>query len=87
MSDNAHTSEMSQEDLIDTNESLYQNIIKDLRHEGIDVEEAEEEDILKIERPPYYSYNFSMTPRVVTNRGTIRIKNMNINFIQLIQRN
>jgi hypothetical protein len=87
ISDNAHTSEMSQEDLIDTNESLYQNIIKDLRHEGIDVEEAEEEDILKIERPPYYSYNFSMTPRVVTNRGTIRIKNMNINFIQLIQRN
>jgi hypothetical protein len=87
ISDNAHTSEMSQEDLIDTNESLYQNIIKDLRHEGIDVEEAEEEHILKIERPPYYSYNFSMTPRVVTNRGTIRIKNMNINFIQLIQRN
>jgi hypothetical protein len=80
---------MSQEDLIDTNESLYKVIIRDLRHEGIDVEEAEEEDedILKIERSPYYSYNFSMTPRAVTNRGAIRIKNMNIDFIQLLQRN
>lgn len=86
-SKNAHISDISQEDLIDTNESLYQNIIRGLKHEGIDVEEAGEEDILKIERPPYYSYNFSMTPRVVTNRGAIRIKNKNINFIQLIQRN
>ena len=89
ISDKAHTSEMSQEDLIDTNESLYKNIIRDLRREGIDVEEAgkEDEDILKIERSPYYSYNFSMTPRVVTNRGAVRIKNMNIDFIQLLQRN
>lgn len=34
----------------------------------------------------YYGRNFSQTPRMVTNRGCIELKNSNIDVIQIIQK-
>lgn len=34
----------------------------------------------------YYGRNFSQTPRMVTNRGCIKIENSNIDIIQIIQK-
>jgi hypothetical protein len=48
-------------------------------------------DPLEIEMRPYYSYLFAMSPRIVTNRGYIRLfegyGKRNIDFIQVIQKN
>ena len=46
---------------------------------------------LEIEKKPYYSYLFAMSPRIITNRGCIRFEGngtrRNIDFIQIIQKN
>ena len=40
-----------------------------------------------IERKQYYSQSFSMSPKFVTNKGLVKIKGKNINFVHLLQRN
>lgn len=39
-----------------------------------------------VENDDYYSRYFSQTPRMVTNKGSIEIKNSNIDIIQIIQK-
>jgi hypothetical protein len=34
----------------------------------------------------YYGRNFAQTPRMVTNRGCVELKNSNIDVIQIIQK-
>ena len=40
----------------------------------------------EIERGDYYSRCFSQTPRMVTNKGCLEVKNSNIDVIQIIQK-
>jgi hypothetical protein len=40
-----------------------------------------------LERKQYYSQTFSMSPKFATNKGLVKIKGKNIDFIQLLQRN
>jgi hypothetical protein len=35
----------------------------------------------------YYSHNFALSSRLVTNKGMIRISGKNIDFVQVLQRN
>ncbi len=79
------TSDIILEKRIDLNEKLAEEIKKS----GVDCKALEENDIgsLQIEKGPYYSYNFPMSPRIITNRGCIRLKDKNISMIQIIQRN
>ncbi len=39
-----------------------------------------------VEKGDYYSRYFAQTPRMVTNRGTLIVKNSNIDVIQIIQK-
>jgi len=39
-----------------------------------------------VEKDEYYGRYFSQTPRMVTNRGCIDVKNSNIDVIQIIQK-
>ena len=39
-----------------------------------------------VENDDYYSRYFSQTPRMVTNKGCIDIKNSNIDVVQIIQK-
>jgi hypothetical protein len=41
---------------------------------------------LPIEKKPYYSHFFTMTPVMVTNRGCIKVSGKNFDYIQIIQR-
>lgn len=40
-----------------------------------------------LEHKQYYSQTFSMSPKFVTNKGLVKIKGKNIDFVQLLQRN
>jgi len=40
----------------------------------------------EIENGDYYSRCFSQTPRMVTNKGCLEVKNTNIDVIQIIQK-
>ncbi len=39
-----------------------------------------------VEKDDYYSRYFTQTPRMITNRGCLDIKNSNIDVIQIIQK-
>jgi hypothetical protein len=67
---------------VNLNESLAQSI----ERIGIDCE-AIEFNSLAIENRPYYSYKLPMTPKIVTNRGCIKVNGKSFGLIQIIQRN
>ena len=74
------------EETISLNERLAQEIIQS----GIECNAIIDIGSHIIEKQPYYSYLFAMSPRIVTNRGCIRIEEngrRNIDFIQIIQKN
>ena len=48
--------------------------------------EAKEIASLDLERGDYYSRYFSQTPRMVTNKGCLEVKNTNIDVVQIIQK-
>ena len=39
-----------------------------------------------VEKGDYYSRCFAQTPRMVTNKGCLELKNCNIDLIQIIQK-
>src|SRR5919197_4440646 len=65
--------------------NLNEKLVQQLREQiGIDCEAAEI-DSLQIEHKRYYSYNFPMSPKIITNRGCIIVKGRGFNLIQVIQ--
>jgi 8-oxo-dGTP pyrophosphatase MutT (NUDIX family) len=67
--------------------NLNERLAEEIREEiGIDCE-AVEPGSLPVEYKPYYSYIFPMSPKIVTNRGCIRVKGKSFDLIHIIQRN
>mgnify|MGYP000879433508 FL=1 len=56
-----------------------------LKEIGVD-SESKEIATDEVEHDDYYSRYFSQTPRMVTNKGCIEIKNSNIDVVQIIQK-
>ena len=56
-----------------------------LKEIGVD-SESKEIATDEVENDDYYSRYFSQTPRIVTNKGCIDIKNSNIDVVQIIQK-
>ena len=40
----------------------------------------------EVEKGDYYSRYFSVTPRMVTNKGCLEVKGTNVDIIQIIQK-
>jgi hypothetical protein len=79
---------LEKEKRIDLNERLAKGIVQN----GIECTAIKDIESVQIERSPYYSYLFAMSPRIVTNRGCIRLqdnesKRRNVSLIQIIQKN
>ena len=56
-----------------------------LKEIGVD-SESKEIATDAVENDDYYSRYFAQTPRMVTNKGCIEIKNSNIDVVQIIQK-
>jgi len=56
-----------------------------LKNIGID-SQSKEIGSDEIEKGDYFSRYFSQTPRMVTNKGCLDVKNSNIDVIQIIQK-
>jgi len=56
-----------------------------LKEIGVD-SESKEIGTDDVEKDDYYSRYFSQTPRMITNRGCLDVKNSNIDLIQIIQK-
>lgn len=78
---------LREEESISINEKLAREIIQN----GIKCEAVTDIGSLRIETKPPYSFLFPRSPRIVTNRGCIRLtqdnERSNIDLIQLIQKN
>ncbi len=50
--------------------------------------ESEAKDIASVdlEKGDFFSRYFSQTPRMVTNKGCLEVKNTNIDLVQIIQK-
>ena len=69
---------------INLNEGLAQQAKNEL---GLDCEAVEVNSLAIENKPSYYSYKFPMSPKIVTNRGCIKVKGKRFGLIQIIQRN
>ena len=69
---------------INLNERLAQEAKNEL---GLDCEAVEINSLAIENKPSYYSYKFPMSPKIVTNRGCIKVKGKRFGLIQIIQRN
>lgn len=69
---------------INLNERLAQQAKTEL---GLDCEAVEVNSLAIENEPSYYSYRFPMSPKIVTNRGCIKVKGKRFGLIQIIQRN
>ena len=71
--------------------NLNEILAKEVSQNGIECKAITDIGSLPIEKKPYYSHLFPMSPRIVTNRGCIRLEGngtrRNIDFIQIIQKN
>ena len=66
-------------------------LAKEISQNGIECQAIMDIGSLPIEKKSYYSHLFPMSPRIITNRGCIRLEvhdtRRNIDFIQIIQKN
>src|SRR5919206_2155821 len=68
--------------------NLNERLARELKDElGIDCEAVEVNSLAIENQPSYYSYRFPMSPKIVTNRGCIKVKGKRFGLIQIIQRN
>ena len=71
--------------------NLNEILAKEISQNEIECKAITDIGSLPIEKKPYYSHLFPMSPRIITNRGCIRLEGngtrRNIDFIQIIQRN
>jgi hypothetical protein len=65
--------------------SPHEELANQMKKNGIDCE-ALPSGSHPLERKPYYSQLFPMTPKLVTNKGLIKIKGKNIDLVQMLQR-
>ena len=56
-----------------------------LKEIGVD-SESKEIGADDVEKGDYYSRYFAQTPRMITNRGCLDVKNSNIDVIQIIRK-
>jgi hypothetical protein len=83
---------LSPEMILRENEPVSPNarLAQDILKNGIQCKAIEKIGSLSIEREPYYSYLFTSSPRLITNRGCITFditNKRNIDLVQVIQLN
>lgn len=66
--------------------SAHEKMAEEIKKNQIDCE-ALEVGSHRLEWKQYFSGTFSMSPKFVTNKGLVKIKGRNIDFVQLLQRN
>ena len=66
-------------------QSLNQELAGEMTKSGVDCE-ALALGSHPLESGPYYSDMFALSPRLVTNKGVIKLRGRNIDFVHVLQR-
>ena len=65
--------------------NLNERLAEEMKKNGIDCKALEVNSLL-LEQNPYFSNNFAMSSKFITNRGCIRINSRNIDIMQIIEK-
>jgi hypothetical protein len=66
-------------------QSPNQELAEEMKKSGVDCE-AMAPGSHPLERKPYYSQMFALSSRYVTNKGLVKLRGRNIDFMQVLQR-
>lgn len=67
--------------------AMYERLAEEMKKNGVDCITLPLGSH-KLEREEtYYSHGFALSSRLVTNKGLIEVRNKNIDFVQVLQRN
>lgn len=66
--------------------TLNEQFANEMRENGINAQ-AVPIGTLEFEREVYYNNDYDNSPRLITNKGCVKIENSEVEFVQLIQRN
>lgn len=67
--------------------AAHEKLAQEMKKEQVDCE-ALQYGSHRLEREEaYYSHNFALSSRLVTNKGLIEVRGKNIDFVQILQRN
>ena len=83
--DKSHSHEDGEEPETIKIENLNETFASQMNKVGMNVE-AVPIGTLNLEREEYYNNDIGSIPRFITNRGCIKIKDKEVNMIQIIQR-
>jgi len=66
-------------------QSLNYELADEMNRSGVDCE-ALALGSTSLESGPYYSHLFALSSRIVTNKGMVKLRGRNIDFVQILQR-
>ena len=67
--------------------ATHEKLEQEMKESGIDCEALPSGSHHLEREGTYYSHSFAMSPRFVTNIGLIKVRNKNIDFVHVVQRN
>jgi hypothetical protein len=65
---------------------MHERIAQEMKKSGIDCDALTLGSHQLERHEAYYSHEFALTSRLVTNRGLIEIRGKNVDFVQILQR-
>lgn len=67
--------------------AAHEKLAQEMKKERVDCEALPYGSHLLEREEAYYSHNFALSSRLVTNKGLIEVRGKNIDFVQVLQRN
>ena len=67
--------------------AAHEKLAQEMKKERVDCEALQYGSHLLEREEAYYSHNFALSSRLVTNKGLIEVRGKNIDFVQVLQRN
>lgn len=67
--------------------AAHEKLAQEMKKEQVDCEALPYGSHQLEREEAYYSHNFALSSRLVTNKGLIEVRGKNIDFVQVLQRN
>jgi hypothetical protein len=67
--------------------AVHEKLAQEMKKSGIDCDAVPYGSHQLEHKETYYSHGFALSSRLVTNRGLIKVRGKNIDFVQILQRN
>jgi len=81
-----HRGHGDSESIIIKRMAIHERLAEEMKKSGVDCIALPLGSHKLEQKETYYSHGFALSPRVVTNKGLVEIKDRSIDFVQVLQR-